>query len=221
MVNPTETTPESSPPPVNVTEPAWRRHPVVRFGLPFVAIALIAAAIVLLSNPFEETPEPGNAAVDAARLGALEDGVPRKGEPAPDFALRSLDGNVIRLSELRGRPVLVNFWATWCGPCRDEMPDLEAVYQLQKDDLVIVAVNVEGTGQDEARRLSRDFAEELGLSFLVVLDTPDGAVFSQYKLRGLPDSFFVDASGVIREVTFGPMNRDTILRKLETTRRAQ
>ena len=113
------------------------------------------------------------------------------GEPAPDFALRSLDGQTIRLSELRGRTVLVNFWATWCGPCRAEMPDLQAVYDEHKENLVVLAVNVEGTNLDEARRLARDFRDELGLTFPIVLDSPDGDVFAQYKLRGLPDSFFV------------------------------
>ena len=96
-----------------------------------------------------------------------------------------------------------------------QMPDLQAVYDEHKDNLVVLGVNVEGTNLDEARRLARDFRDELGLTFPIVLDSPDGDVFQQYKLRGLPNSFFVDADGVLREVTFGPMNRETILKKLE------
>ncbi|MFN8556206.1 MAG: TlpA disulfide reductase family protein [Dehalococcoidia bacterium] len=197
------------------------RHPLVRFGLPFVAIALIAAAILALSGlpGSRRGPEPGSAELRQAEIGALEDGAPVRGQPAPDFALRSLDGQSVRLSELRGQVVLVNFWATWCGPCRAEMPDLQAVYEQEKADLVVLAVNVEGTSAEEARRLSIDFRDEMGLTFPIVLDSPDGAVFKQYKLRGLPDSFFVDREGIVREVSYGPMSRETIQRKLATTRK--
>ena len=200
-------------------EPAWRRHPLVRFGLPFVAIAAIAGAILLLSGWPGGADTRGSAELEQARLGALAPDAPKKGQPAPDFALRSLDGQVIRLSELRGHTVLVNFWATWCGPCRAEMPDLQAVYEREKDDLVVLSVNVEGISLDEARDLARDFRDELGLTFPIVLDNPDGAVFHQYKLKGLPNSFFIDRDGILRDFHFGPMNRETILKKLEATRK--
>ncbi len=202
-----------------MTEPAWRRHPAVRFGLPFVAIAVIAGAILLLSGWPRRGDIRESAELEQARLGALASDAPKKGQPAPDFALRSLDGQVIRLSELRGKIVLVNFWATWCAPCRAEMPDLEAVYQQERDSLVVLSVNVEGVSIDDARRLASDFRDELGLTFPIVLDSPNGDVFQQYKLKGLPDSFFIDQNGILRDVQFGPMNRATILKKLEATRR--
>jgi thiol-disulfide isomerase/thioredoxin len=216
---PTPTRPPEQPPPRAPSGPAWRHHPLVRFGVPAVVIAAIAGAIVLLGGlPGQKTDgEQGSAELQAARLGALKDGVPQPGQPAPDFALRSLDGKVIRLSDLRGRPVLINFWATWCGPCRAEMPDLQAVYAERKDDFVVLAVNSEGTGADNARQLASDFRDELGLTFPIVLDTPDTEVLHQYKLKGLPDSFFIDRNGIIREMSIGPMNRDTILKKLKTT----
>ena len=209
----------TDPPAATPAEPAWRRHPVVRFGLPFVAIAAIAATILLLSGFPQRGDPPGTAELRAARLGALDPNAPQKGEPAPDFILRSLDGQTIRLSELRGRLVLLNFWATWCGPCKAEMPDLQAVYEEHKDELVVLAVNVEGRSLEESRRLAVDFRDELGLTFPIVLDSPNGDVFHQYKLKGMPDSFFVDREGILREVSYGPMSRTTILKKLETTRK--
>ena len=220
-MQPPEAPPEPSlspdPDPL-AAEPFWRRNPVLRFGLPFVAIAIIAGTILALSGVPGGDKGASSPELEAARLGALEPGAPQRGQPAPDFALHSLDGQVVRLSDFRGRPVLVNFWATWCGPCRAEMPDLQAVYAEQKDSLVILAVNVEGMAPDLARGLARDFRDELGLTFPILLDSPNGDVFHQYKLKGLPDSFFIDREGILREVVFGPMSRETILKKLAATR---
>jgi thiol-disulfide isomerase/thioredoxin len=199
--------------------PPRRRHPLVRFGLPFAAIFAIAAVILLLSGWPGRGPGE-NPELRAARIGALEPGAPHKGEPAPDFALPSYDGPVVRLSDFRGRIVLVNFWATWCGPCRAEMPEIEAVYREHKDDLVVLAVNVERFDAEETRRLVRDFRDELGLTFPILFDTPNGEVFKQYRLRGLPDTFFIDRDGIVREVSYGQMSREMLLKKLETTRRA-
>jgi thiol-disulfide isomerase/thioredoxin len=192
---------------------------VLRFGVPIAAIAAIVAAVLLLSKPWESGDGSETAELRDARLGALTGGAPRVGEQAPDFALRTLDGNVVRLSDLRGKVVLVNFWATWCGPCKAEMPDLQEVYEQHKDQLVVLAVNAESNSVEETRRLVTDFRDELNLTFPIVLDTPEGSVFNQYKLQGLPDSFFVDREGVVRSISIGPMNKETILKKLEETQR--
>jgi cytochrome c biogenesis protein CcmG, thiol:disulfide interchange protein DsbE len=216
-----DTTSTETPPPNPATnKPGTPRHPLVRLGVPVAAIAAIVAAILLLSKPWAESSDSESAELREARLGALTGGAPRVGEQAPDFVLRSLDGSVVRLSDLRGKVVLVNFWATWCGPCKAEMPDLQAVYEQHKDQLIVLAVNAESASVEETRRLVTDFRDELNLTFPIVLDTPEGAVFNQYKLQGLPDSFFVDRNGIIRSVSIGPMNKETILKKLEETQRA-
>ena len=121
--------------------------------------------------------------------------------PAPDFTLPTLDGEDITLSDLRGRAVLINFWATWCPPCRLEMPAMQRVYERYKEEgFVVLAVNFR-EGQEQVK----PFVEELGLTFPVLLDEK-GNVASQYRVIGLPSSYFVDKEGRIQTVQVGAMS---------------
>ncbi len=123
-------------------------------------------------------------------LGALDGRAPSIGELAPQFALRDTDGNVRSLSEFRGQPVWVNFWATWCGPCRRELPDIQRLAEeFGGQDLVVLAVN-----QRESASKARDFWDELDLDLPILLDS-DGDVSDQYRFRGLPNNFFIDRNG--------------------------
>ncbi|MCD4687618.1 MAG: redoxin domain-containing protein, partial [Anaerolineae bacterium] len=138
-----------------------------------------------LDTDAAETPAdaaPGNIA------GGLE-----AGQRAPDFSAEMLDGSTLSLSDLRGQVVLVNFWATWCGPCRVEMPDFQTVYDLyETDGFVVLAVNYE-EGQDTVA----DFANDLDLTFPVMLDT-SGTINAQlYQVAEYPTSFLLDRNGVI------------------------
>ena len=184
----------------------------VRIAVPVAVVGAVVLAVVALQRSGQRSGTSDLSGV--AEYGPLDARPPAKGEPAPDFALPSLDGETVRLSSLRGRPVIVNFWATWCGPCRAEMPDLEAAYAAANGDLVVLAVNSEGTPADLARRLSRDFRDELNLTFPIVLDSADNDVFNQYRLRGMPDTFFIDRDGIVRDVVIGPLNRRALEEKL-------
>jgi peroxiredoxin len=125
---------------------------------------------------------------------------PVKGALAPDFELTDLEGNQIRLSDLRGSPLLINFWATWCGPCRIEMPAIEARYQRYKDQgFRVLAVDF-----DEPADIVAEFRDELGLSFDILLD-PGAKVQQLYRVRGYPSSYFVDRDGFITIVHIGLM----------------
>ena len=158
---------------------------------PFLIFLGIAAVVAVLSL--------------IAALGLLyyrldiADAAPYEGisRPAPDFSLVSLDGENIRLSDLRGTPVLLNFWATWCDPCLSEMPLLEEASQRYGDKLLVLGIN-------QGDRLSdiEKFIAEEELSYVILLDT-DEAVGEAYDLHGYPTSVFIDARGVIRAIYLG------------------
>jgi len=108
------------------------------------------------------------------------------GNLAPDFTLQTLDGDIVTLSELRGRPVLVNMWASWCTPCKYEMPTIQKVYEEFRDrELMVLAVNL--TKKDNLTSVI-SFVEEYDLTFPILLDV-DGKVEQAYQLRGLPSTF--------------------------------
>ncbi len=138
---------------------------------------------------------------------------PQIGFTAPDFTLDTLNGKSMKLSELRGQPVLINFWASWCPPCRAEMPALDAVYRKYRDaGFVVLAVNA--TDQDTEAD-ARAFVQQLGLTFPILLDR-DGTTSRRYKVQGLPTSYFVGRDGVIRDMVIGgPMSETLIASKVE------
>jgi peroxiredoxin len=125
---------------------------------------------------------------------------PAVGKPAPDFELQSLSETQFRLSDLSGKVVLINFWASWCGPCRLEMPAIQARYLQHPDELEVLAINF-----DEPIEDVRAFVDELGLTLPVLLD-PGAAVQDLYRVRGYPTTYMVDAQGVVRVVHIGFMS---------------
>jgi cytochrome c biogenesis protein CcmG, thiol:disulfide interchange protein DsbE len=133
------------------------------------------------------------------------------GTAASDFRLKALAGGTATLVEYRGRPLLLNFWATWCKPCRAEMTDIIAAYNAHKDqDLQVLAINL--TDQERMKDV-RTFVSELQMPFPVLLDEK-GKVRKSYALRGVPTSVFIDSSGVVRFVNPGPITRELIERGL-------
>jgi cytochrome c biogenesis protein CcmG, thiol:disulfide interchange protein DsbE len=138
---------------------------------------------------------------------------PKEGFTAPDFTLDLLRGGEITLSELKGNPVVLNLWATWCGPCREEMPAIENVYRSYKElGLTVIGLNL--TSQDSEKAVS-NFVQELDLTFPIALDR-DGSVTKRYQLMGLPTTYFIDSQGVIQSVVVGgPMSEALIQSKVE------
>ncbi len=138
--------------------------------------------------------------IDNADGAATIQTAPQEGFLAPDFTLQTMSGEQITLSDLQGQPVLVNFWASWCPPCRAEMPGMENAYQeYQSQGFVVLAINV--TYQDTLSD-AISFVETQGFSYPILFDT-QGSVSKLYQLRSLPTSFFVDKEGVIQDVVYG------------------
>jgi peroxiredoxin len=135
------------------------------------------------------------AAVAGCTSGPTPTSALRAGSPAPDFVLKNLEGQDVTLSGLRGRPVMLNFWATWCGPCRHEMPFLQQVFEDEawaERGLVILAVNL---GESPASVMG--FVEDNGLTFPVLLDARQ-SVAQDYNIRSIPTTFFISGDGIIK-----------------------
>lgn len=139
----------------------------------------------------------------------------KNGDTPPDFTLTSLDGEEITLSSLRGKKVVLNFWATWCPPCKAEMPHMQSYYeQYAKDDNVeIVAVNLTSGERDLTADGKIDtvmtFRDSFELTFPIVLD-PENAVGSEYKILTIPTTYFIDSNGYIQRAIRGPMDADML-----------
>jgi peroxiredoxin len=139
-----------------------------------------------------------------------DDSIVEVGEAAPDFTLKNLEGEEIRLSELRGKGVVVNFWATWCNPCKREMPLIDEKYQVVKDQgIEILAVNIA-----ESHLAVSSFINRLGVTFPVLLDS-HRVVTQRYGVGALPSTFFINKDGVVMDHFVGEMNESILTKRLE------
>ena len=177
--------------------------PAATFGLAALVIAVVALGVWYFElresgGGAQREPGLGVVALDDALNPTDEAPAARVGRAAPSFRLRNIDGSITALADLRGQYVLVNFWATWCGPCRGETPDLQAFYEAQSPGLVVIGIN-----QQEPLATARAFVQQFDVTYPVVLDV-DAQVSDAYRVStGLPISFVVDPEGVIQRVHFG------------------
>lgn len=136
------------------------------------------------------------------------------GKRALDFTLPDLDGNQVSLSRFRGTPVFLNFWASWCPPCRWEMPFLQEIHEEMGEEVVILAVNL-----GESPEVVRRFVEENGFTFRVLLDER-AEVMEMYNLRTIPTSLFIDRDGIICSGQNAAMNKEMMLKGVKKAQEA-
>ncbi len=158
-------------------------------GLPKSVIGVIIAVIIVIAVVIvvtgKSTFEPVNT-----------------GTEAHEFELPDMDGKMVKLSDFRGKVVFLNFWATWCKPCEEEMPSMQALYNtLPKDKFEIVAVSVD----NEPREVVKKFGEKFGLSFTILHDKR-GKTKERYMTTGVPETFILDQNGIVAEKVMGPRN---------------
>lgn len=134
----------------------------------------------------------------------------KKGQMAPDFTLETITGETITLSQLKGKKVLLNFWATWCPPCKEEMPDLQNYYEryAKEENVEIIAVNL--TFKQNSIEDVRLFAKSYDLTFPIPLLHKEALSLEKYKVLTIPSSFMIDTEGRIQRQIIGPLNEETI-----------
>ena len=169
--------------------------PTWRFAPPVTTRLLVLAMLLLL-------PTSGKAQEIA------------RGTRAPEIELSKLHGGKVKLSSLRGHPVVVTFWGTWCPPCRDEFPELAAIYRrYHGEGLEVLAVNQRD--QELSTKDVQAFVDEFAVTFPVLLD-PRGRSRRNFRLIALPTTVFIDSGGIIREVHSGPITREQLARGVAT-----
>ncbi|MEI2664791.1 redoxin domain-containing protein [Rossellomorea sp. LJF3] len=177
------------------------------------ALAIVALLIgIFLVNLFqdqqekkarEEAEQLAKESMDLsdAKLGLT------KGDRAPDFALTTLDGEEVKLSDYKGKKVILNFWATWCPPCKAEMPHMEQYYEknAKKENVEILAVNL--TSQDDGEKAVQQFVDGYELTFPILMDEK-GDIGDEYRAFTIPTTYMIDTNGLIQHKIVGPMNEE-------------
>lgn len=133
------------------------------------------------------------------------------GNEAPDFELKTMNGETVKLSDYRGEKVLLNFWATWCPPCREEIPDMQK-YHEEVDDGVILAVNL--FESEQSMEQIENFLDEYGVTFQVLMDE-DTDVSGMYKAYALPTSYFINSDGTVHVKAIGAINYDILVEQFK------
>jgi thiol-disulfide isomerase/thioredoxin len=192
-------------------------RPLVRAGIAAVLLAALAGAFLAAdaarggdgsdAPTLEGAPSPAATEPSDEGLGPLDGQAPLRGEPAPDFVLRDSSGGTVRLSELRGQVVWINFWATWCSPCKKELPIMQRLQEEHGDALTVLAINWQ-----ENRARARDFFASRGLTMTMLFDA--GGVYDQYKMNGLPASFFVGRDGLLVTLHYGEITESKARERL-------
>ena len=138
----------------------------------------------------------------------------KQGYPAPNFELSTLDGKTVELKDYKGKKVILNFWASWCAPCRTEMPVLQKFYDKKNEEVVLLSVNL--TKEDKSKDTVKKFVSDKNLTFPIPLDER-GEVSDLYQVISLPTTYFIDKNGILKQKVIGPLNLELLKELLSET----
>ncbi|MGJ9460493.1 TlpA family protein disulfide reductase [Oceanobacillus sp. CF4.6] len=177
-----------------------------------ITMLIVLAGIVIgnfIEQQFEKKAEPniydvtGDTNVEGGAIAPVESIGIEQGEAAPDFELETLNGEQFKLSDLKGKKVILNFWYTWCPPCREEMPEMQKFYEEFGEEVEIIAVNL--TYMEKSEQDVHDFIDEFSFTYSVPLDREE-TVAELYKIHAAPTSYFIGTDGIVGQTRrIGPM----------------
>jgi thiol-disulfide isomerase/thioredoxin len=173
------------------------------YGLAVLIILtiLVIAAVNWIRDDGDDTNQPA---------GGQTESTPVARGPAPAFSVTLVTGETVDLASYRGKVVVLNFWATWCGPCKEEMPALQELAKANSDDVVVLGIAEPSDSRDEVTA----FAADLDVTYPLAIDTGDngpvGEVAGEYKIPGYPGTYFINANGDIVDAHFGPLELDRL-----------
>ncbi len=184
----------------NSTSESDRKHPASVVSWIAVALAILIAGYAVRTTFEPEDLRPGGG--DTA-------GLPQIGERAPDFAAVDSEGQLVRLSDFAGQPIWLNFWGSWCPPCRAEAPDMiQAWNSIKGDDVVLISVSLEEPSAD-----AFEYADQVGMEFIVLSDPKRDGIRGKYRVRSFPTHLFIDSDGIVRDISLSPMSAQTAMQK--------
>lgn len=185
-----------------------------------MVIILLASGIIFINLWKSFAGQPNNDKEEVETSTMENENIPgtdlsqvTEGKPAPDFALTNLAGETAKLSDYNGKKVILNFWATWCPPCKAEMPHMQNFYENNKENgIEVVTVNL--TNMEKSRSDIEKFVKDYSLSFEVLLDE-EGTIGMQYQAFTIPTSYIIDSNGIISKKIVGPMDEDMMINLTE------
>lgn len=170
-------------------------------GIIVVSCLVIYAAASVLTDDTAGTPEEEDSQHVSAKV---EEGI-KEGDLAPDFTLQTLSGEEVKLSDYRGKPVFLNFWATWCPPCKAEMPHMQEFYEENQSQAEVLAVNL--TSNESSINTVEKFAEQYNITFPILLDI-NGEQAEKFATITIPTTYIIDKNGIIKQRKVGPMSKE-------------
>ena len=189
---------------------------IIKIAIGIFAFTILLAGAAIAYNILSDRVVPDNGIGLADSTGSISDDNKTDKQKAPDFTMTDSSGNTVKLSDMLGKPIILNFWASWCPPCKDEMPEFDKVFKELGSEIQFMMIDLTD-GQRETIETGSKYIKEQGYSFPVFFDTTqDGTM--QYGIRSIPTTLFIDKDGYIITGSQGAINEDTLRKGIDMLR---